>query len=95
MRKAVVALTPQERRRLREIEQQLTRDDPEFVASMGDHDHPRASGPSPRSSFWWVLAAVAISVAVALPAGISYAAILMLFMIAASAFMKVGSRGRW
>lgn len=90
-------LTPNERRRLREIEQQLARDDPDFATSMGGPEHPPGEQAGRWTALWWVLAvpaAVATSIIVALVAGIEYAAILMLFMLAASAFARLGARGR-
>ncbi|WP_281286765.1 DUF3040 domain-containing protein [Catellatospora sichuanensis] len=90
-------LTPNERRRLHEIEQQLARDDPAFATSMDGPGHPPGDAASRRPVLWWALAAlaaVATSVVVAFVAGIEYAAILMLFMLAASAFMKLGLQSR-
>ncbi|MEU8080924.1 DUF3040 domain-containing protein [Catellatospora citrea] len=92
-----VPLTPNERRRLREIERQLARDDPTFATSMGGHEPPPDEPPNGRAAFWWslaALAAVAASIVVAIVVDISYAAVLMLFLLATSAFLRVGLRGR-
>lgn len=92
-----MALTPNERRRLREIEQQLARDDPDFASSMSEQGPPPDEPGSRRPLLWWtlaVLAGLAVSIVVALVAGITYAAVLMLFMLAASAFVQLGLRGR-
>ncbi|MEU7821620.1 DUF3040 domain-containing protein [Catellatospora sp. NPDC049133] len=92
-----MALTPNERRRLREMEQQLARDDPDFATSMSDHGPPPDEPGARRPLLWWslaVLAGLAVALVVAVVAGIAYAGVLMLFMLAASAFVQLGLRGR-
>ena len=89
-----MALTPNERRRLREIEQQLARDDPDFATSMSEPGPPPQEPDGRRPLLWWtlaVLAGVTVAIVVGVVAGITYAAVLMLFMLAASAFYLRGS----
>ncbi len=96
LREVFVPLTPDERRRLRDIERQLARDDPTFATSMGGHEAP-PEGPFRRRALWWSLAplaAMAAAVVVAFVVDVSYAAIILLFMLAASAFLRIGLRGR-
>lgn len=89
-----MSLTPEERRRLREIEQRSARDDPEFARSMsGERPGNGRSAWSRRVWPWVALVGLVATAAVAVTAGIGRAAAVLLFVIATCAFLSLGSWG--
>ncbi|MEV4416497.1 DUF3040 domain-containing protein [Catellatospora sp. NPDC049609] len=86
-------LSPEERDRLREIEEGLKRDHPDLDAARDDHVTPDAT-----RRFWYRLAmiaavaALAVVVLVAFTVGVAQAGVLLLFILATTAFVSLGAR---
>ncbi|BCJ76802.1 hypothetical protein CS0771_63460 [Catellatospora sp. IY07-71] len=89
-----MSLTPEERRRLRDIERQSARDDPAFARSMsGEHPERERARLARRAWPWVALAGLVAALAVAVVAGIGRGVALLLLVIATCAFLSLSSWG--
>ncbi|GAA1624284.1 DUF3040 domain-containing protein [Catellatospora bangladeshensis] len=87
-----MSLTPEERRRLRDLERESARDDPAFARSMsGERSGPERAAR--RIWPWLALIGLVAAVVVAVVAGIGRGVALLLLVIAMCAFLSLGSWG--